>query len=426
MNKKGFTLIELLAVVTLIALISLLAIPNITKNVKEKKIEISEANQKILTAAADTYIQNNQIKYSYYQEADGSTYCIPIQKLIDDGVLQKPFKNVEGQEIDYSNQVKATYQAQYNSFNYQLVERTNCTELIQYVSRPELAEGMIPVTYDTTLNKWKKADKNSYWYNYSDKNWANAVLVRDYKGSENNSKNRYEYEDAPEGTIILDADILAHFVWIPRFKYQLFNSSDPTQINIVFESTTTPKSTGTTAGQWLTHPAFTYNNQELSGIWVAKYEASNQNDNIIIKPNQTSWTNIDYVEANKKSLEMINKDNIYGLEKVNTHLMRNSEWGAVAYLTNSTYGNNQNDSTTGNITGIYNLSENKEYVIIDNTNVNSLGYALNETTNWTTNNSYVTSSYAYLLRGNNSIFNYQNSTSSDSSATFRPTIINID
>ena len=39
-------------------------------------------------------------------------------------------------------------------------------------------------------------------------------------------------------------------------------------------------------------------------------------------------------------------------------MTRNSEWGALAYLTNSIYGNNQNNTTTGNQTGIYNISGN--------------------------------------------------------------------
>ena len=289
--------------------------------------------------------------------------------------------------------VKATYQAEYNSFSYELVDKNECQELIQYVSRPQLSENMIPVIYDNNQNTWVKADKNSKWYNYSEKKWANAVLVKELKETPN-SKSRDEYINAPVGTPILEQDILAQFVWIPRFRYQLFEANSETPINIVFESISTQKSSGTNPNQWLTHPAFTYNNQELSGIWIGKYETSNQDNNIIIK-NQTPW-NIDYVEANKKIIEMTNENNTYGLKKVNTHMTRNSEWGAIAYLTNSIYGNYQNNSSTGNNTGIYNLTNNKEFVILDNQDENSLGYALNETKKWTTNTSYPTSENIYL------------------------------
>ena len=424
MNKKGFTLIELLAVVTLIALISIIAIPNITKSIKNKKNDISEANQKLLAAATETYIEKNKSIYSNSYEANGSTYCIPIQALIDNGVLETPFKDINGKEIDYSTNVKATYLAEYNSFNYELVAEDECEEVIQYVSRPQLEEFMIPVVYDSTQNGWVKADKNSKWYNYSDKRWANAVLVNELKTTEN-SKSRDEYIKAPVGTKILEQDILAQFVWIPRFRYQLFESNQETPINIVFEDVSTEKSTGTKKRQWLTHPAFTYNDKELSGIWVGKYETSNQNNNIIIK-NETPWTNIDYVEANKKIIQMTNENNIYGLKNVNTHMTKNSEWGALTYITNSIYGNLENNSSTGNQTGIYNLSGNKEFVIQDNQDENSLGYALNETTNWTTNNSYITNDNLYLTRGNNSIYNYQNSKVIDENTTFRITLINVD
>ena len=424
MNKKGFTLIELLAVVTLIALISIIAIPNITNNIAKKKNDISEANQKLLAAAAETYIENNQSLYSNSYEANGSTYCIPVQTLIDNGVLEKPFKNINGKEIDYSTNVKATYQAEYNNFSYQLVNQSECEEIILYVSRPQLKDFMIPVVYDSTQNGWVKADQNSKWYNYSDKRWANAVLVKELKTTDN-SKSRDEYINAKAGTKILEQDILAQFVWIPRFRYQLFESNQEAPINIVFEDVSTEKSIGTQINQWLTHPAFTYNNQELSGIWVGKYETSNQNNNMVIK-NETPWTNIDYVEANKKIIQMTNENNIYGLKNVNTHMTRNSEWGAIIYLSNSIYGNLNNNSSTGNITGIYNLSGNKEFVIQDNQDENSLGYALNETKTWTTDNSYITNDNLYLTRGNNSIYNYQNSKVKDENTTFRITLTNIE
>lgn len=423
MNKKGFTLIELLGVVTLIALISIIAIPKITNNFLNKKNEISEANQKLLAAATDTYIENNKGIYNNSYEANGSTYCIPVQTLIDKGILEKPFKNINGKEIDYTNKIKATYQAEYNSFDYELVD--SCEELIQYVSRPQLEENMIPVIYNEETSSWVKADDKSHWYNYSEKNWANAVVVNEYKSTEQNSKSRYEYVNAPAGTPILESDILGYFVWIPRFRYQLFESSSEKEINIVFESVATPKSAGISKNQWLTHPAFTYNNRELSGIWIGKYEASTQNNNIILKTN-TPLTNIDYVEANKKAISMTNEKNIYGFKNVNTHMTRNSEWGALAYLTNSIYGNNENNSSTGNNTGIYNLSGNKEFVILDNESENSLGYALSETNNWTTDNSYPTTEKLYLTRGNNSIYNYQNSNVSDENTTFRITLTNIE
>ena len=45
------------------------------------------------------------------------------------------------------------------------------------VNEPKLAEGMIPVYYDKTAGKWKKADASNNgtnkWYDYNAKQWAN-------------------------------------------------------------------------------------------------------------------------------------------------------------------------------------------------------------------------------------------------------------
>ena len=68
------------------------------------------------------------------------------------------------------------------------------------------------------------------------------------------------------------------YVWIPRYKYQLFNvegaQTTAQMINIEFENNSTSKSSGTQNSQWLTHPAFTFGDTELNGIWVGKFESS--------------------------------------------------------------------------------------------------------------------------------------------------------
>lgn len=435
MNKKGFTLIELLSVVTLIVLISLIVIPNILSNINNKKGEISDANMQLLAGAADVYIENHAGMYVNSYEANGSTYCISLQTLIDSGVLETPFKDVSGNEVDYSNVVKATYNSGYNGFLYELVEKDLCTEVVQYVSRPILADGMIPVIYDDGV--WKKADSNSKWYNYAEKKWANAVLVREWKGTESGSKGRYDYLEAPTGTTILESDILAYFVWVPRYRYQLFSSNIPISINIVFEGIGTTKSTGTVSGQWLTHPAFTYNGKELSGIWVGKYEVSNQDNNIVIKSGKTPWKGISHEHASNSSLNMSSQGNIYGLKEVNSHMILNSEWSAVAYLSNSKYGINsqiasassvstgQSVSTTDNETGIFDMSGlSSEFVVMDY-NTLDLGQAMSETNGWYGDaNTDLTSNLPYMTRGGTSIYNYNSVSYNDVDMSYRVTIVN--
>ena len=172
------------------------------------------------------------------------------------------------------------------------------------------------------------------------------------------------------------------YVWIPRYKYQLFNVGtegvEKQIINIEFERGTNStgdiectyknlnngtieekclNKEGTEArnGEWYTHPAFTFKGiteitgTELPGIWVGKFEVSdpahenglgfNENSEITILPGKTSV--IGNVRAEFLSTQKISEDNNkYNLDskEVDTHLTKNIEWGAVSYLTQSIYG----------------------------------------------------------------------------------------
>ena len=133
------------------------------------------------------------------------------------------------------------------------------------------------------------------------------------------------------------------YVWIPRYKYQLFNvsgtSTNPQMINIEFEGVDTVESSGKQNGEWLTHPAFTFGTTKLNGIWVGKFETSGSVGNLTIKPDITSLRNITLGEMFNAS-RAIETNSKYGLNsnEVDTHMMKNMEWGAIAYLTSSKYG----------------------------------------------------------------------------------------
>jgi len=103
-----------------------------------------------------------------------------------------------------------------------------------------------------------------------------------------------------------------------------------------------------------THPAFMFGDNELTGFWVSKFNVSGEND-IIIKPNE-SMKNYTLFDIFGKIRNMEIKDNIYGFKqtgsilnnstgeingdsnKLDTHLMKNMEWGAITYLSHSKYG----------------------------------------------------------------------------------------
>ena len=204
---------------------------------------------------------------------------------------------------------------------------------------PVLAEGMIPVMWNGS--NWVKADtanSSEYaWYNYGDKKWANAVMV--------NASSRDNYMNADEGTTITEDDVLAYYVWIPRYKYQLFNVNseemNPILIDVQFESKTTAKSVGSSNGEYLTHPAFTFGTTELDGIWVGKFETSGTADTPTIKAGLDSLT-YQNVSTQFATSQKFTSGTTYltqtGVSQVDAHMMKNTEWGAVAYLKQSKYG----------------------------------------------------------------------------------------
>ncbi|MEG2348428.1 MAG: hypothetical protein RSB67_02125 [Clostridia bacterium] len=210
------------------------------------------------------------------------------------------------------------------------------------INKPVLMDGMIPVEYNISTNKWDEVPQNRIgsgdWYNYSlvqgSKMWANART--------------------PDGS---------YWVWIPRFEYKIIqapkmissSSYGTIQINFIPTSQTLP-----TISDYIIHPAFTDDSinsfknggwdSELDGFWVSKYKMSGElnaannlpgNVNIsntlkaVSKPTLECWTNIELQNSYNNAL----KYSLFNsLSDYDSHLMKNSEWGAVAYLSRSEYG----------------------------------------------------------------------------------------
>ena len=208
----------------------------------------------------------------------------------------------------------------------------------QYNVRPVVNEGLIPVVFDTTSGTVVKTiDKNDgNWYNYDKQKWANAVLVTE--------ESRSNYLNT-SGVTVSEDDILAYYVWIPRYKYKIWSTEGSStgneqKINIIFEGKNTPKSVATQAGEYHTHPAFTFGTTELDGIWVGKFETGGTATAPLIKPDisslRTQTVSADFTTA------QIFGTSTYGMtSNVDAHMMKNSEWGAVAYLSHSRYGANR-------------------------------------------------------------------------------------
>jgi len=251
--------------------------------------------------------------------------------------------------------------------------------------KPTVGGNMIPVTYDSDNNTWIKADVKSKWYDYNEKMWANAVTVT--------PESRADYLDADYGIPISMDDITTMWVWIPRFEYKTITSNVGTEIQINFLD----KDESNKTANYITHPAFKMDDN-LAGIWVGKFETSSRETctpnyssidrdcdltslNVQIKPNVTSWRGIRTSTAFIVSRNMVNTDNIYGFngDKIDPHMMKNTEWGAVAYLSQSKYGR-CNDGVCQEIM----LNNNNKYI----TGIAANGYMVGESSS--TDNKYDT------------------------------------
>ena len=295
------------------------------------------------------------------------------------------------------------------------------------VDEPRILNGMTPVMFnlptDTEkgylIKQGEQGFQENHWYDYTKSEWANAVT-----------------EDG------------SYWVWIPRYAYKITynNPSDKSQggkIDVKFligttdeyytDETKTTKATAKRASSadeevdttkdFYVHPAFTnessigYANggwdKELTGIWVAKFEAgyASGNNTATVKASSVNYTqttawvpakeagtkddstqtarnwldgiygtysngnwgwkngqqtaikyptfqpktySMNYINVNDAynvSKVLTEKGNIYGLSSSTTdsHLMKNSEWGAVAYLAQSSYGNNGTEPYVNNV-----------------------------------------------------------------------------
>ena len=228
-------------------------------------------------------------------------------------------------------------------------------------NEPELVEGMIPVVYSVSKHAWVKQELEKS-YAYQEQVWANAVTVTE--------ENRATYMSAEAGTVIPMEDINTMWVWIPRYEYMYTNLGDQyaggtkeqpgeIRINFITKDVTSPSSS-----EYKVHPAFTFGEEELSGIWVGKFETTGtlpstnyckdescNVSTVTIKPNVPSLRSQQVASLFYAARSMqTNNASTYGFpsdESYNIHMSKNSEWGAVAYLSQSRYGKYGNSDYEG-------------------------------------------------------------------------------
>ena len=282
----------------------------------------------------------------------------------------------------------------------------------QTPNAPALDNTMVPVKYNTETKNWNVCSKDdAEWYNYEvqssttesggSSKWANVMLTDDIvvekDGTTYDASAVKDLLTSNSLQTIVGATVTTEgsmLVWVPRYAYRITYKNSSGEVlgysdsrGIVTKDGKTPSSyqTPTTSinvngsigstkyEYYRPHPAFETDldqggwSSRLTGIWVGKFEATGSTSEVTVKSDLSSLT--DYPIG---TLWQSAKDN-FKAKTSGSHMMKNSEWGAVAYLTESKYGRNQTvvtyytggastagaykdnilQSTTGNVYGIY-------------------------------------------------------------------------
>ncbi len=265
------------------------------------------------------------------------------------------------------------------------------------VNKPELMTGMSAIkftdptdsaegtTVDTTSN-------DTEWYNYEDKKWANAKTE---DGSMWVWIPRYAYRIHKENGVETQKFDVVFLVGLTDNYYD-----ENGKLQTAQRQTSEDQTIVTNGDTYTVHPAFTNESSinyanggwdvELAGIWVAKFEAgyASGNNSATVKASSVNYSqdtayvpavetgtttktatarnwldgeygstttaikyptfqgltySMNYINHNdvyRISKVLTESGNIYGLSSNSTdsHLMKNSEWGAVSYLSQSKYG----------------------------------------------------------------------------------------
>ena len=337
-NKKKIIII--LATILVVAIVSAIVIRNVIVN-----IEIEE----------NEYLQgentNSNLLASYIKKGitiGGITGTFEVLDTSDanarpEDILEGKTAYVNGVKITGTWKEPVEFSTNYGRIEVIWIDQQN--NIIENPLSPESSlQGMTPVKWNGTTESTAKSDNSDGWYDYVpgtgtednlNSHWANA---KDSKGN--------------------------YFVWIPRYAYRIIyyadknsdvetgyydgrgmvNNQGELQNNVKLEEGI--ETVEYEGKSYIVHPAFETNldlggwSGDLAGIWVGKYETSGSGSAMKIVPN-----------AQPIISKTIGEYYTYGQNYDRTkesHLMKNSEWGAVAYLTHSQYGRNGNEIYANN------------------------------------------------------------------------------
>ena len=375
--KKAFTLVELIGAIVILGIIAIIAIPFVEGTLKENKEKAYLTQIESIKESTKNWAAKN----TKLLPELGESYTITLNHLQTGGYIGKIIDPRTGEP--FARNVKIIIQNTNNGYVYMVDTNVNYADN-SGANEPELFTNMIPVVYDDESEKWQYADIKEKWYDYDSKEWANAVILK------KTPSKSYTVNDDIEMS-----DIAQMYVWIPRYKYTIFNGNNGSVneqlINVTFEPGTSTTGTvrchdainqtdssgnaiseickdSTQAGNAIvngastyTHPAFCFGRKntngscdgtELEGIWIGKFEVSGTATaaNLTVLPNvsplvnQTVSTYFNAMSGVASSFNIKDETNTLA----DSHMMKNMEWGAVAYLKQSEYGLGTTDIALNN------------------------------------------------------------------------------
>lgn len=209
-NENGFTGVDI-AMAVLIITVFMTVIGSMYINLYVSNAKILREEKAIGYATAIL----EKVDEKYYDEVNDNNFAVVNQadgkKSVCDVVMEKGY-NPQVQivvyqpngdnEQDFVKTIQVTIQYTVGKKTEQVNLQTIKTkEKFTIPNKPEIADNKVPVKYDASHQLVQTSEKDSDWYQYTNKKWAMAVLKSDIS---DNGK-------VKTGAIV--------YVWVPRFAY---------------------------------------------------------------------------------------------------------------------------------------------------------------------------------------------------------------